>query len=54
MMQEDWEYDISTEMFRIAEVVMGPTCETELGEKAGEELSIVNQCWTSSITFTIK
>ena len=29
-------------------------CEIRLDEKAGEKLSIVNQCWTSSITFTIK
>ena len=43
-------------MFRIAEIIMKSSlCETELNEKAGEELSyIVNQCQTSSITFTIQ
>ena len=54
MMQEDQEYDIGTEVFRIAEVVMKSTCEIRLGEKAGKELSIVNQCQISSITFTIQ
>ena len=54
MMQEDQEYDISTEMFRIAEVVMGPTCKIRLGKKAGEELNIVNQCQIPSIMFTIQ
>ena len=45
MAQEDQEYNISTEVFRIAEIVMESMCETELDKKAGEELSyIVNQC----------
>ena len=45
MAQEDQEYDIGTEVFRIAEIVMESKCKARLGKKAGEELSyIVNQC----------